>query len=696
MEEPACYSTATQGMTESQEKTLSTGTHHIICEDIVYRHASLCENPLANHPDGPTKLESRRILNLIKRAPEDQPLPVPRLCSRGCFPLGATEVGQMYPAGKNITHAFGPSPSHRDYTGCDMSAVSAIELPESPVRSTFGTRPHPQFNHLSCDTVTRIEARVLQNGKTRFLEDLVKDLGPKAVREAREEVEIAAVRAVCRKEPQDRTPEDLDFLRTFLRTKEFFKDLGVPTALEPHVAKQVVVDRFEDQDIIWTKGEWAPCIYLILRGKTLLWDGDREDHCRARIPGHIIGRDDILKEDAVMSLKDNPTRLSSGRAEKQTEMLALSIESIKVIQKHHEELALKEKIRFLIQHFKPIRGLTETELRHPGSAFDKERELQELFKTEEALKNVVLLQECVPVPFEDAKYFFVFSGEVEIRKKGGYLDTITKGGTFNSEALYGLTSRKSAVVGSKKVSLISIRVKDYLMQFERRDHPLLPSKGLFDDDDVGNRIKADPHTIASHLKKPLQLQQDKTHLHAVAWKNLQEAQIPPLQAPATSCALFTKPSETGVDSSTTIGHPTDADLFPLSRRKQLIQKQSMHDAANTPGLSTEQIPELEAGVHGSRHSLALCDSRFVQRPTAVERKARDQQHSLKQQHETNGFFSSRQPPRQLGHSDFDQTCSHPPKYPARRLPLTTRTARTRTQGRASFLSTWGAMAVSPK
>jgi CRP-like cAMP-binding protein len=511
--------------------------------------------------------EFRQETYRVKENPEDEPLPVPRLCGH-CDPLYATEIGRIFPEGNNMCLGCGRRTEWK-------SNISHIELPPAPERSKFGPRQHHQFKHLTCDAVTRVEARLLQNERNRLMEELAKNLGPKQMREQREEVEIAAIRAICRKDPKDRTLEDLDFLRSWLREKKFFKELGVPLQIESHVAKHLVVDRFEPQENMWNKGEWAPCAYLVLKGRVLLWDGDKEgeDNARMRAAGHILGRDDVLEKGALIQVKKHPKRLSSCRAERETETLALSLESFQVIQKHHEEVALREKVRFLIQNFKPVRGLTETDLRQPGSAFDKEREIQQLFTMEGAGKNDVLVKDGLRIPFEEARYMLIISGEVEIRtKKGNLIDTLTQGGYVHKEALYGVTSKFCAVVTSPKVVFISIRAKDYLMQFERRDHPLVPAKGQFDDDEAV-KVKLDPTAMASNLKQPLQLQQDRNHLHAVLWKELQGAQIPPREAPAPLCGLFTEPSDTGVYSPTTLGYPTESDLFPQIRRKQLKQQQ---------------------------------------------------------------------------------------------------------------------------
>eukprot|EP00746_Dinoflagellata_sp_MGD_P000976 gnl/MRDRNA2_/MRDRNA2_101817_c0_seq1.p1 gnl/MRDRNA2_/MRDRNA2_101817_c0~~gnl/MRDRNA2_/MRDRNA2_101817_c0_seq1.p1 ORF type:complete len:776 (+),score=124.13 gnl/MRDRNA2_/MRDRNA2_101817_c0_seq1:341-2329(+) len=551
----------------------------VICEDIICRHASLCPvTPLPDINDLNDKLtEFRHGLPRVKESPDEQPIPVPRLCGH-CDHLFATEIGQIFPTGKSILCLNCNQPMGSPNA---KSNISSIQLPPAPGRSKFGPRPHHQFKHLTCDAVTRVEARLLQNERTRHMQELTKNLGPKQMREQREEVEIAAVRAICRKEPHERTIEDLDYLRGFLRARDFFKELGVPAQLESHVGKHLIVDRFEPQESMWNKGEWAPCAYFVLKGRVLLWDGDAEgtDNARLRAAGQILGRDDVLEKGAVISVKQNPKRLSSCRAERETETLALSLESFQVIQQHHEQLALREKIKYLIQYFKPVRGLTETELRQSGSAFDKEREIQQLFTCEEAGKHDVLVKDGIRIPFEEARYMLVISGEVEIRtKKGNVIDTVTQGGCLHTEALYGVIPKISAVVTSPKVVYISILAKDYLMQFERRDHPMVPQKGQFDNYE-GSKIKADPTQMTSSLKKPLLLQQDRSHLHAVCWKNLQGAQIPPRQAPAPLCSLFTEPSETGVYSPTTLGYPTESDLYPQIRRKQIKQQQLIQSRA---------------------------------------------------------------------------------------------------------------------
>merc|ERR1719395_391710 len=96
--------------------------------------------------------------------PEPEAMPLKRLCGR-CPSLSAKEVGAVFP---NRVHRKMRPPrkdvldSKEDWWEDD---VENIQLLPPPPTSAFSRRPHPQFKHLACWEVTRVEARVLQNVK---------------------------------------------------------------------------------------------------------------------------------------------------------------------------------------------------------------------------------------------------------------------------------------------------------------------------------------------------------------------------------------------------------------------------------------------------------------------------------------------------------------------------------------------------
>lgn len=467
-------------------------------------------------------------------------MPLKRLCDR-CPSISPKETDVFNTLPNKVNFRMKPpkkgvSEHREDWWAEDLESIDLIA---PPPRSAFSRRPHPQFQHLTCWEVTHVEARILQNAKVPYMRNLASTSGHREFREAREDFKLSTLRAICLKDPAERTYDESQQLMDYLANKEFFQH--IPPEVMPQIAQKVRPHRIECQETAYTKGDEADRIYLILKGRVLLWDGDSESakgNKAMRLAGHAVGVADVTEESSTMRIKAQPLRLQTCKAIQKTEMLFLSVQALREAQRTYEEMTLKEKLNFLLKFFKPTKGMSEADLRKESN-IDSERALHQLFTSEEVPRHKSLLQEGIKAPLDEATIFIILAGEVELKARGKLVNTLSVGAMLGEDALYDEPYRAAAAAVSERVKFLAINVRDYLQQFEKRDRPMVRPK-TYEKVDHSMHVHAatgiDPRQQAETLKRPMKLSEDTSLLHAQE-KCLQTIEAPQRVAPRASCAL---------------------------------------------------------------------------------------------------------------------------------------------------------------
>eukprot|EP00746_Dinoflagellata_sp_MGD_P005062 gnl/MRDRNA2_/MRDRNA2_109797_c0_seq1.p1 gnl/MRDRNA2_/MRDRNA2_109797_c0~~gnl/MRDRNA2_/MRDRNA2_109797_c0_seq1.p1 ORF type:complete len:637 (+),score=112.42 gnl/MRDRNA2_/MRDRNA2_109797_c0_seq1:131-2041(+) len=472
---------------------------------------------------------------VITASDEPTPMPLKRFCGR-CASLSPKEVGKVFPG--RVNFEMKPPKKEMDKFRGDWWAddFEKVELCPPPPRSAFSRKPHPQFQHLTCFEVSNVETQILQNAKTQYMQQLASTSGLREIREAKEDADLSIIRAICRKDPEERTYDELQSLTEFLADKEFFQE--IPEDVMPLIAQQVGAFRIEGGDVAYTQGEDANKIFLILKGRVVVSEGDSEGSTKSnsamRTQYNALGVGDVTEEGSVMRVKAQPIRLLTCKATQRTETLFLTTDALREAQKQYEEQAIREKLAFLLKYFSATKGLSERELRKE-THFDPDRALHQLFTSEEVPRHKCLLQEGIKLPLDEATVFIILDGEVELKARGKVVNTLSVGAVLGEDALYNEPSRVGATVISDRVKLLAISVKDYLQQFEKRDRPMVrPKTNEKRDKGFMSTSSIDPKVHAETLKRPLKLLEDMTTLHTVDWKLLHSKQAPKRVAPRCS------------------------------------------------------------------------------------------------------------------------------------------------------------------
>lgn len=472
---------------------------------------------------------------VVTASDEPGPMPLKRFCGR-CESLSPKGIGKVFPGKVNL--GMKPPVQEMPMHTADWWAedFEKVQLPQVLPRSAFSQKPHPQFQHLTCFEVSNVETKVLQNAKTQYMEHLASTSGLREIREAKEDADLSIIRAICRKDPEERTHDELTSLMEFLADKEFFQE--IPEDVMPLLVQQVGAHRIEGGDLAYKQGDDANRIYLILKGRVLLSEGESEGSTRGntamRTQYNALGVGDVTEEGSVMRVKAQPIRLSNCKATQRTETLFLTTDALREAQKQYEEQAIREKMAFLLKYFSATKGMSERDLRKETN-FDPDRALHQLFTSEEVPRHKCLLQEGIKLPLEEATVFIILDGEVELKARGKVVNTLSVGAVLGEDALYNEPSRVGAIVISDRVKLLAIFVKDYLQQFEKRDRPMVrPKTNEKRDKGFLSKSNIDPKVHAETLKRPLKVLEDATTLHTVDWKLLHSKQAPKRVAPSCS------------------------------------------------------------------------------------------------------------------------------------------------------------------
>eukprot|EP00746_Dinoflagellata_sp_MGD_P124347 gnl/MRDRNA2_/MRDRNA2_58937_c1_seq1.p1 gnl/MRDRNA2_/MRDRNA2_58937_c1~~gnl/MRDRNA2_/MRDRNA2_58937_c1_seq1.p1 ORF type:complete len:784 (+),score=121.83 gnl/MRDRNA2_/MRDRNA2_58937_c1_seq1:153-2504(+) len=459
-----------------------------------------------------------------------------------------------------------------------------IRIPTPPPPSRFSLDPHESFPTISNFGHTRMDCWTRHVAKYKSMSTATDAIGKHAkrlMRDQQEDLTVATLRHLGRKNSEDRTMFEVDFLRKYLCNSmgAFFSDM--PSKLLDNVCRSLKSERFSTGDVIWELGDPAVCVYLLINGVVKLVQGSARDAgaCKRgkllEAPA-CVGAEDIFKggfnEHFEFVDEEGRFRRRSVTVIKPVDMLTLDRETLQMIAAYRQEVVEDQK-RALLHKYVP-QAKSDTQLLMKTH----------FFAIEDFVRPKFLFLEHGTPSIDEARVYILVAGEVQLKQRGRFAGMQGPGALLGADVLHGIPYRHSCHCDSFNVQCLSILAKDYLEVVLKRT--TLIDEPPQDVESKSEASKVCPRQIIKAHHDQIKAQDDANDLRALEWKKTQHRSHPIRKMPISPCKPFITPSTTGVVSHVDVSYPTECDLFPSAYRALIKQTSKI---SNTNIGSSEPI-----------------------------------------------------------------------------------------------------------
>eukprot|EP00928_Gymnodinium_smaydae_P055817 TRINITY_DN39292_c0_g1_i1.p1 TRINITY_DN39292_c0_g1~~TRINITY_DN39292_c0_g1_i1.p1 ORF type:complete len:985 (+),score=183.90 TRINITY_DN39292_c0_g1_i1:264-3218(+) len=441
-----------------------------------------------------------------------------RLCGQ-CPQKPSRDDASMYPRQELVTKArenlermrkcMMPEPElcmlPRKHWAEDIASVSLPPLPEMCRVPAMSRRPHKKFPALSIAEHTDLELKVHQRHvreplmKSRILFSIIHGR-METKRGVRDDLEVATLRIVVRKAPEDRSEQDREVLRAYLRNKATFQDW--PESALQEVCKFAQIRRFEKDQLVWKEGQYIEGICVLIKGcLAFSQNGEPASYGvrRFAMRGQVLNFEEINQVcKPVFPGVADKTRHKDGFAlHKQdavahelTEMIFCETAVVTDIVREQDQRTL---MAVLHERFggansgdgdRPPSEQTRWSRQQSRQQSRQERRLTLFrhFNISDVPRYHTFHTSGERHTMEGGVLFLVASGEVQRRLKGRVENTVTRTSGYKlmlgDEVLYGDMFRCTTVATSSVATVVWIAAQDYLTYYLNGKLPRRPMAKL--------------------------------------------------------------------------------------------------------------------------------------------------------------------------------------------------------------------------